>query len=54
VKKICEMDLKEVHNLYQELIPIIEYNYTHFNYQKIITRNYDYTIKKFLPRKASV
>ena len=48
IRRICEMDLEEVHNLYQKLIPIIEHNYNHFDYQKVIRRNYDYTIKEFL------
>jgi len=48
VKKICEMSLEEVHEMYQKMIPIIEHNYENFNYQKILRRNYDYTIREFL------
>jgi len=48
-ERICKMDLEEVHNLYQELIPIIEHNYNHFNYERIIRSNYNYMIKEFLP-----
>ncbi|MHA2096372.1 MAG: hypothetical protein ACW98F_17255 [Candidatus Hodarchaeales archaeon] len=48
IKRICEMDLGEVHEMYQEMIPIIEHNYENFNYQNVLRRNYDYTIREFL------
>ncbi len=47
-KRICEMSLEEVHNMYQEIIPIINYNYDHFAHQKVLKRNYDYAIREFL------